>query len=324
MSYKDTELWQQAQADIQREYADQGERLRAELGRSRSKAEVITGRIAAHFPSLTLHDLSHLDGLWEVGSLLAGPSFRINPLEAFVLGEAILLHDAALCFEAYEGGKAGVRDTVAWKDAFALEQKRRPGTPSAALEDLADFASVRSLHAQQATKLVGRSWADPAIKDPIFLIEDTHLRKHLGELIGEIAASHHWSIEDVRAGLPHQFNAPAELPGAWSIQPRKLACLLRCADALHIDNRRAPDFFHALLQRSGISFHHWQAQNQIGNVSVDRGDPTGRTVLLTTTRPFTEANAASWWVIFDAASVAQRELESSNALLELEDRKSVV
>jgi hypothetical protein len=316
MIYKDTELWQQAQADIPQEYTDQAERLRAELGRSRSKAEVLTGRIAAHFPSLTLHDLSHLDGLWVVGSLLAGPGCRLNPLEAFVFGEAVLLHDAALCFEAYEGGRAGVRDTVAWKDAFALEERRLPGTPLAALQDVADFLAVRNLHAQQASKLVERSWADPTTKDPIYLIEDTHLRRHLGELIGKIAASHHWSIEDVRAGLPHQFNAPAELPGAWSIQPRKLACLLRCADALHIDNRRAPDFFHALLRRSGVSFHHWQAQNQIGNVSLDCADSTGRTVLLTTTRPFPEADASCWWVIFDAAGVAQRELESSNALLE--------
>jgi len=141
MSYKDTELWQGAQVDLPKDYADPAERLRAELGRSRSKAEIITGRIAAHFPSLTLHDLSHLDGLWDVASLLVGPDFRLNALEAFVLGEAILLHDAALCFEAYEGGKAGVRDTVAWKDAYALEQRRRPGTPLTALEDHADFVA---------------------------------------------------------------------------------------------------------------------------------------------------------------------------------------
>jgi hypothetical protein len=186
------------------------------------------------------------------------------------------------------------------------------------VEKFADFYAVRSLHAQEASRLVERQWKDPATGEPLFLIEDTHLRKHFGELIGKLAASHNWSIEMVKIELPHQANSPAELPGEWSVEPRKLACLLRCADALHIDNRRAPDFFHALLQRSGVSFDHWRAQNQIGHVALDRSDPTGRTVLLTTTRPFLEADAASWWVIFDAATVAQRELETSNALLTAE------
>jgi hypothetical protein len=315
MSFRQTSLWQNAQTGVSISHQDHLDRLRSELLKSRGRAAVLTERIAASFPNLTVHDVSHLDALWEIAALIAGPEYILNPLEVFVFGAAILFHDAALCFEAYDGGQAAVRSTTAWKDAFTLEQTRNPKHSVADCTSVADFIAVRNLHGKQAAELALRKWNDPATGDPLYLIEDTHIRKHLGTLVGEIAASHHWSIEQVRAKLPRQFNAPAEFPTEWSIEPQKLACLLRCADALHIDSRRAPDFFHALLRRTGVSFEHWQAQNQIGRISLDKTDLSGNTVLLSTTQPFSEENAASWWVIYDAACVAQREIESSNALL---------
>lgn len=41
-------------------------------------------------------DGTHLDALWETVDLAAGDAFALNPLEAYVLGGAILLHDLGL------------------------------------------------------------------------------------------------------------------------------------------------------------------------------------------------------------------------------------
>ena len=91
--------------DADQEIERKKELLRSVLLRFRERASVITARISATFPDLTVHDVTHLDALWETASLIAGDGYPLNPLEAFVFGGAILLHDAAHCFEAYDGGQ---------------------------------------------------------------------------------------------------------------------------------------------------------------------------------------------------------------------------
>lgn len=286
------------------------ERLRTELRMFRSRVSVLVERISTEFPELTVHDVTHLDALWETASLLVGKTYPLNPLEGFILGGAILLHDAALCFEAYEGGLAGIRETIEWKDSYASVSGRENEKDS--LMHIADFQTIRLLHAAQAAQLCSRSWKNNDVTDH-FLISDEHLRTHLGELIGLIAASHHWSIEEVQSRLPKFVNSPSELPSDWRVCPLKIACILRCADAMHIDGRRAPDFLHALLKRSDISLNHWKAQNWLGRPSIDPLD--SKKLLITSTRAFAESDFEAWWVAYDAARLIDREIRASNSLL---------
>ena len=93
-------------------------RLVTSLRGARDRVGHLTSRIAASLSSLTMHDSSHLDGLWTVAGTIAGKDFLLNPLEGYLFGSAVLLHDAALCFEAYSGGRQAVRETVQWKDAY--------------------------------------------------------------------------------------------------------------------------------------------------------------------------------------------------------------
>ena len=79
-------------------------RLVTSLRGARDRVGHLTSRIAASLSSLTMHDSSHLDGLWTVAGTIAGKDFLLNPLEGYLFGSAVLLHDAALCFEAYSGG----------------------------------------------------------------------------------------------------------------------------------------------------------------------------------------------------------------------------
>jgi len=291
------------------------EHLRSVLQRFRGHVAILTTRIAAQFPQLTIHDVTHLDALWETADLIAGPGYPLNPMEAFVLGGAILLHDAAHCFEAYEGGRDAVRATTAWKDAYAAEIAKNPNGSTDDSEQYCDFAAIRLLHARQAEKLGEREWKSANDHTALFLIEDSDLRARFGSLIGKIAASHNWSIEDVVSRLPDQFNAPGNWPSEWRVDPIKIACLLRCADAAHLDDRRAPDFLLALIRRSGISLDHWKAQNWLARADLDQSDRTKSSLRYTSTRAFKPNDTKAWWVVYDAISVLESEISSSNKLL---------
>lgn len=312
-----TSLWQKSLAALKKDLnKNERDLLRTSLLSFRKNAEQLVSRIAAVLPGLTQHEISHLDGLWETASLIAGENYPLTPLEGFVFGGAVLLHDSALCFDAYEGGVERLRETTTWKDAYVAEAEKNSQVSEQELKAAADFATLRQLHADQSSKLAAKAWKDPDTGQDMYLIENYQLRKHLGPLIGQIASSHHWDIEKVASVLRNQVNSLSDFPREWRIDPIKIACLLRCADAAHIDNSRAPDFLHALLKRRGISFSHWQAQNRLARVDLDQLDRNKSTILFTSTRQFSEKEAESWWVAYDATCLIEKEIRASNALLE--------
>lgn len=312
-----TRLWaiSLGSKDADQEIERKKERLRSVLRRFREHASVLTSRIAATFPQLTIHDVTHLDALWETADLVAREGYPLNPLEAFVLGGAILLHDAAHCFEAYEGGQHAIRSALAWRDALASEMAAHPEEPREKLEQYCDFTALRLLHARQSAKLGEREWKTENGEPSFFLIEDEDLRSRYGTLIGQIAASHNWSIDDVKSRLRAQVNAPGNWPTEWRVDPIKIACLLRCADAAHLDDRRAPDFLLALIRRSGVSLDHWKAQNWLARMDVDQSDPSKSSLLFTSTRAFKPSDANAWWVAYDAIAMLDAEIRASNNLL---------
>lgn len=225
------------------------------------------------------------------------------------------MHDAAHCFEAFNGGKQAVRNTIAWKDAFAAELSKNPNESTQNLERHSDFSAIRLLHAKQAEKLAQLQWKSQNDNSSFFLIENTDLRNRYGSLIGKIAASHNWNIDDLTNGLPSQFNAPGGWPSDWRVDPIKIACILRCADAAHLDERRAPDFLFALIRRCGLSLDHWKAQNWLARADLDQSDPTNSSLLITSTRAFKPEETKAWWVAFDAISVLDSEIKACNQLL---------
>ena len=125
--YEETSLWRVSLGGSAYPASEERyrERLRVAFETLRARTRVLVTRIASDLPQLTVHDITHLDALWETGSLIAGEGYPLNPMEGFVLGGAIVLHDAALCFEAYEGGLEGIRKTVKWRDALAAEKQNR-------------------------------------------------------------------------------------------------------------------------------------------------------------------------------------------------------
>ena len=135
-------------------------------------------------------------------------------------------------------------------------------------------------------------------------------------MIGKIAASHHWSIDEVESRLDIQINPIAGLPSDWEINEQKLACILRCADAGHIDNGRAPFGIYNSLIVNGVSRSHWESQTRLGQVRENRKSP--EQLLITSTRPFEKNNFAAWNVAYDAVKLFDEELKKSNELLKSE------
>lgn len=138
-----------------------------------------------------MHDITHVDALWHVASEIAGPNYPLNPAEAFVLGGAFLLHDAAHCRAAFAGGLEEIRSLPEWGDAVA----QRGLDPADLVAGTEEFQSVlfdvlRVLHPKRARGLPEASWQAPGDATALKLLPHDELRQAYGSVIGEMAESH--------------------------------------------------------------------------------------------------------------------------------------
>ncbi|AQW97258.1 ATP-binding protein [Elizabethkingia anophelis] len=308
---ENTKIWKKSFTNIN-ENQIEVEKLKASFISTRGKMLHIVNRISAEFPDLTLHDITHLDKLWEMSDLLLKDSFDLNPLETYILGVSILLHDSALTYLAYENGMDTLRNDIFWKDSYKKMKSENIIESEEDLLKFVDFLTIRKLHASQAEKISTQNWQTPD-GDTIHLIEDSDLRMSIGRLCGEIAASHHLDIEDVERKFCQPQNSPAFLPSEWTINPLKIAILLRCADAAHITNDRAPHFLYAILKRKGVSLDHWKFQNRISNPNYHHQESAK--LFYNSTRSFNENEQDAWWLLYDSLTVLDKEIFNSNKVL---------
>jgi fido (protein-threonine AMPylation protein) len=285
--------------------------LRESFLDARKNAIFLLDKIRKDFPNLTVHDITHVDSLWNVADTIIGEDYPINPLEGYILGVAFLIHDAVLSYDAV-GGKDKLRDTIEWKDAYA----DGPGDKDEEeFKKECDFAAIRILHAKYAEDILNKKF-ERDNTTTFYIIDNDEYRAQFGDMIGKIAASHHWCIDEVESRLDIQINPIAGLPSDWEINEQKLACILRCADAGHIDNGRAPFGIYNSLIVNGVSRNHWESQTRLGQVRENRKSP--EQLLITSTRPFEKNNFAAWNVAYDAVKLFDEELKKSNELLKSE------
>lgn len=310
--YKQTTLWKTAFGDK----PDGLDPKRAELigayDRFRDRVALLLAQIQKELPDLTLHDITHVDALWRVASEIAGPKFPLNPAEALVLGGAFLLHDAAHCRAAFPGGVAELRQTVEWRDAAAQrelsEDQLKGGTTQF---QTVLFDTLRVLHPKQARKLAFAEWSDGA-GNLLHLFPHDELREAYGHIIGEIAESHWYNPHELETFAVKTVTAPVCLdPASWTVNPLKVAIILRVADAAHIDAKRAPRLLLAMNRPSGISQEHWRFQARLHQPHCD----TARAELVFSGSPFPANEQTAWWLAFDAACLADKELSAADHLL---------
>ena len=219
---------------------------------------------------------------------------------------------------AFPGKLEEVKLTTQWRDELATAIRNKTGVgpspedfekPDAILVQEILPNVLRALHGIHAEKLPNVGWSRKNGQHE-HLIQDSDLRVQYGNLIGKIAASHWWNIEDLPKQLPPRVNAANRIPATWTINPIKIACLLRVADAAHIDHRRAPTFLMALKSLSAESAKHWTFQNKLQKPSIDKG------FICFTGGPFELSEADAWWLCYEMLRMIDGEIRTSNNLLD--------
>jgi hypothetical protein len=324
--FRQTGLWRQAfQTPRSDSTIEEQEFFRTQYLSIRERAAQLVSRIAGDLPGMTVHDVSHLDALWDTASSVAEGYITVNPAEAFVLGASILLHDAAMSLAAYPGGLAEVKTTIAWQDAVARlalaseessSKKFDSKNPPSEIEQRILPDVLRRLHAERAEELAEQAWST-ADGSQVYLVEDSELRRFYGPTIGQIAHSHWWSVQKVEQEFSEDLGALASRT-INRIDRVKLACLLRVADALHLDSRRAPRFLRAITNPKGISALHWSFQERLARPHIELD-----AVVFTTGQPFGREDAEAWWLAYDTLNAVDRELRDVDLLLQGRGREAL-
>lgn len=293
------------------------ERLRGSHLDCKERATLLAGEIARTFPHLTVHDGTHLDAVWEMVDLVAGDEIELNAFEAYILGGAILLHDLGLAVAAYPEPDT-LRADPRWNDAVALvlegrlgrhPSKREIAEADADVQQASQEVLLRRLHAERAERLALVHWVD-ARGEQHHLIENAELRRATGAVIGRLAHSHWWETDELARQFDGRLGPPPWCPPEWSVDLLQLACLLRTADALHLDARRAPMFLRALRCPAAGSADHWSFQERLHRPLV-----SGDRVEFTTGDPFPASESRAWWLYFETLRDADRWLREVDALL---------
>jgi hypothetical protein len=318
-SYDKTLLWQKSlSANVEDSNAAERERLRSAYERLRERAKPVSEVIAKDLPDYTIHDITHLDALWEYADLVAGSNYQLTPCEAFVLGGAFLIHDLGMGLAAYPDGLAGLKKLPLWTDTVAGVLRKR-GQEEVNADDVtkadekaqseATAEVLRVLHAQRAEALALLAWKNDE-GEQFHLIEDPELRASFGPLIGRIAHSHWWPVDQLTREFPTVIGAPGGFPGEWSVDPLKLACIIRGADYCHLDDRRAPSFVRAIQRPSKDSVPHWQFQSKLyqPRLEVDR-------LVYTAKSAFSSSEASAWWICYDTLTGLDTELRKVDSIL---------
>lgn len=318
LDFTSTPLWSRTLAEQPGDDPDAAARatLRASYLDMREAVTPLAGDIANSMPSFTVHSIEHCDALWQVGSSLMPEPFPINPAEAYVLGATFLFHDLGMGLSGYERGEADLRDDPLFKDiveqGIARHKLRAGGDPHnderAEIEASAIVTVLRRRHARQAERLMSRSFKT-SFKDNFFLIEKTDLRHAWGALIGRIAHSHWFDVDELQMEFSQVKGSPAGYPASWEVDPLKIACALRLADACHIDGDRAPTYLSAVRPQSGLSSQHWYFQERLNQPRLDLDR-----VIYTSNVDFDSEHAQEWWLAFETVNMISRELRRVDAL----------
>jgi len=324
--YDKTSLWQQALATkIDDSYSKERERLRSAYENVRTRSQSLASMIIRDLPDYTVHDITHSDSLWEYADLIVGLGNPLNPSEAFVLGCAFLLHDLGMGLAAYPNGLSDLKKSTTWKDTVA-DMLRKKGYKEISdkvienheveVEKQALSVTLRRMHAERADKLALIYWTSPTTDERFYLIEDPRLRAAYGPIIGRIAFSHWWPIDQVAEEFSAVMGAYTDFPQNWTVDPLKLACILRCADYSHIDERRAPSFLRALVKPEGASDDHWKFQSKLYQPRLE-----GDRLIFTAKSGFSVEDASAWWLCFDTLKSIDSELKKVDSLLVDTSRK---
>lgn len=327
MEYTETPLWKQTLGQETNDTSKSPiEHLRGAYIQFREHAKQLAHEIALSMPDYTDHSIKHSDSLWSTASILIGDKVFVNPAEAFVLGGAFLVHDLGMGLSAYEGG---IKNIISDPQFLDLLAKSFPVEHSSILQKLEKDISINSTwngvnslevkhvlaeymrqnHAKQAETLMTQEWK-LSNGQSTYLIADDQVRNWYSRSIGRVAKSHWCDVSRLEESVQNfTSGAPGGLPPDWTVDELKIACLLRLADAINIDNRRANILLTPHRQPTGISRTHWKFQEKMNAPHV-----VDKRIIFNTSSPFSVEEIDEWWMAFDTVRGVDAELRQVDNL----------
>jgi hypothetical protein len=320
MAYSENALWRRTLGEHGDDrWAKERSIVRNSFNSLRANVKWLLERIGGDLPQFTVHDVSHSDALWDMADLILGPEYPLTPMEAFVLGAAFLIHDAGLSASARKD--PNLQNSTRWCDTLALTIRRQIGrTPSAAEMMAADDETkqavfenlLRETHSEAASDLLTREWGNDG--KSVYLLESADLRENYARLIAEIATSHWWPVSRLREQFKTELGSVAGFPQQWTVNPLKLACALRVADASHLDAGRAPRFLMALRNPGPVSESHWVFQRRLQQPRLDSDR-----LIYTSGEVFGPGEVQAWWFCFQTLAMVDHELRAVDSILADQD-----
>ena len=264
----------------------------------RHVAATLAETISRSVPCFTDHSIKHMDALWSITDhvLTPGEVAELTTAEAFLLACSFYLHDLGMAFAATEEGKSKCLESphyMSFMSRLSPEARDKDDVKAQALA-----FTVRKIHAQAAQELATQK----ILGTEYHLFESKNIREAWGITCGQIAASHHWSIEKVDIELGKTGTVP--LPGGRSGDLGYIASILRIVDYAHINRDRAPSMERAFKQvLPEDSLLHWLAQEQVDGPFRD-----GNELAYRSAAPI--ANIDSWWLFYEMLSGLDAEIRT--------------
>jgi hypothetical protein len=265
----------------------------------RELAGALGRQVERTLPEYTDHSVRHMDALWTVANqvLSSQECKSVTPSEALILGACFYVHDLGMAFAATAEGVANLKKNKQYKPIYDRLRNVYKLPPNRA-EVLAVRLTTREVHARKAPDLC----SEPLPGVGRFLIESAEARERWAYLIGHVAASHHWDLDEVHRQLGSRNSVPTADGSTADLG--FLACVLRIIDYAHINRERASNLDRALRSEiSADSVVHWDAQASVTG-------PVRENDLLVygCTTPIQDIDA--WWLFYDLASGLDAEIRN--------------
>ncbi len=296
MEFKKSKLWSRLETDKE---------LSQCVLDIRTNCIALGETIKNQIPGFTDHSIVHMDALWYVADTVFTES-EINLFstgEIFILGCSFYFHDLGMSLGATKEGLEKLKANEKYASYKARLIDHFSLKPDDA-ELLALRLTSRALHAETAIKLC----SDKVPGLDRFIIEKESIRNSWSNYIGEVSASHHWSINELEQKLGKRGQIPS--PKKDNIDLAFIACALRIIDYSHINSERAN--YIEILLRLNIdeeSLLHWKAQENINGPSRYENR-----LKYVSNKPIEDVEA--WWLFFDMVSGLDKEIVEVSEYLE--------
>lgn len=296
MEFQKTKLWSRI---------EENQELSQSILDIRTNCILLGETIKNLIPGFTDHSITHMDALWSMADSVFTDSeiLLFTTGETFILGSSFYFHDLGMSLGAT---KEGV-DKLRGSEKYSSYKSRLVDVFHLNLEQ-ADIIALqltsRELHAETALKLCSNKV--PGLDK--YIIEKESIRSSWANYIGEVSASHHWSINEIEQKLGTRGQIPSPIKD--TIDLAFIACALRIIDYSHINSERA-NYLERLLRLNidEESLLHWKAQE-----NIDGPSRFENRLKYVSNKPIEDVEA--WWLFYDMVSGLDKEIVEVSEYLE--------